>query len=284
MNRSLACAGQILDLSTPQVMGILNITPDSFSDGGIFYRNNRINCDRVLFAAQQMVTDGAMLLDIGGESTRPGAQPISLQEELDRVLPVVEAISHRLDVILSVDTSSPELMLEAARLGAGLINDVRALTRPGAIDAAVTTGLPVCLMHKQGEPHAMQAAPHYGQVVDEVRDWLLQQAQRCLQRGIKPHNILLDPGFGFGKKPEHNLQLLNRLGCLVALGYPILVGLSRKSLIGHVLGRPVDQRLIGSIALATLAVTKGALIVRAHDVTQTVDAINMYTAVTQESL
>ena len=231
-----------------------------------------------------MLSQGAAIIDVGGESTRPGAEPVPLQEEMDRVLPVVEAIHRRLDVIVSVDSSSPELMLAAAKVGAGMLNDVRALERPGALAAAATTGLPVCLMHMQGQPETMQLAPSYQQLIVEVSEYLLARANCCIAEGIAADQIVLDPGFGFGKQLEHNLMLLNRLGELLELGFALLVGLSRKSLIGQVLGREVDQRLAGSLALAVLAADRGASIIRVHDVAETVDAMRLCAAVKQEKL
>lgn len=265
-------------------MGILNVTPDSFSDGGLLYADSRPSLDKALERAAAMVANGAAIIDVGGESTRPGAAAIGVQEEMDRVLPVVELLNRELDVVLSVDTSSPELILEAVAHGAGLINDVRALTRPGAMRAAAATGLPVCLMHMQGEPEVMQDSPHYIDVVAEVRGFLAQRLEACTRMGIAHRNILLDPGFGFGKSPQHNLALLNRLDQLRGLGCPLLVGLSRKSLIGHVLGRPVAERLAGSLALAAVAVLRGASIIRAHDVRETADVARLCAAVMTETV
>jgi dihydropteroate synthase len=277
------CGGKLLNLSRPQVMGVLNITPDSFSDGGALHVGGRPSVDKVLIHAEKMIADGAAIIDVGGESTRPGADVVPLQEEMDRVLPVVELLNQRFDAVISVDTSSPELMLEAAKLGAGLLNDVRALEKPGAIAAVISTGLPVCLMHMKGQPQTMQADPRYSDVVQDVSDYLQQRVRLCLSEGIHSKNIILDPGFGFGKSVEHNLKLLNRLSQIVGLGHPVLVGLSRKSLIGKLLGRDVQQRLAGSLALATLAVSRGASIIRVHDVAQTVDAVKLCNAVINES-
>jgi dihydropteroate synthase len=263
-------------------MAILNVTPDSFSDGGRLFDGGRLSLDRACVRAAQLVADGADIIDIGGESTRPGAAPVSTQQELDRVLPVVERLALELDVVLSVDTSNPALMTAAAALGAGLINDGRALTRAGAVEAVAATGLPVCLMHMIGEPTDMQQNPSYQDVVAEVSAYLEQRVEACTKLGIARHNILLDPGFGFGKTAEHNLILLNRLAQLQSLSCPLLVGLSRKSLIGQVLGRPVAERLAGSVALATLAVSKGAAIVRVHDVRETADAVRLCTAMMRE--
>jgi dihydropteroate synthase len=260
----LHCAGRVLDVSSPVVMGILNITPNSFSDGGR-YRDR----DAALGQARRMVADGAAIIDVGGESTRPGAAGVSLQEELDRVLPVIEAVVRELDVLVSVDTMKPEVMREAVAAGAGLINDVLALGAPGALAAAASTGAAVCLMHMQGTPRTMQENPHYEDVVREVGDFLQQRALDCRSAGIAPDRIVLDPGFGFGKTLSHNLQLLRGLPALAG-EFPLLVGVSRKSMLGKLTGRPVEQRLAGSIALAALAVAAGARIVRCHDVAETV--------------
>ncbi|MDZ5604386.1 dihydropteroate synthase [Pseudomonas sp. RP23018S] len=270
----LPCGSRVLDLSHTHVMGILNVTPDSFSDGGRFAQR-----DQALFHAQAMVEAGATLIDIGGESTRPGARAVSVTEELERVAPVVEAISARLDVIVSVDTSTPAVMRESARVGAGMINDVRALERDGALDAAAATGLPVCLMHMRGEPGTMQDDPHYDDVTAEVARYLRQRMAACAAAGIAAERIVLDPGFGFAKTLEHNLSLFKHLEALAELARPLLVGVSRKSMIGLTLQRPVDQRLYGSLALAALAMTKGARILRVHDVAETVDVVRMITAV-----
>jgi dihydropteroate synthase len=259
-------------------MGVLNTTPDSFSDGGTLFRGADLSLDLVMERARNMMEAGAAVLDVGGESTRPGAAPVSLQQEMDRVLPVVEAIAAQLEVVISVDTSSPELMRAAAVAGAGMINDVRALQRDGALAAAAETGLPVCLMHMRGEPGSMQDNPRYANVVSEVRQWLLDRVAVCRDAGIDDSRILLDPGFGFGKTVEHNLQLLQNLDRLAECGFPLLVGLSRKSLIGKLIGREVDQRMPASLALAVLAVEKGAQIIRTHDVAETADALAMVRA------
>jgi len=259
-------------------MGVINTTPDSFSDGGSFYRDGQLDVDLALATARTMASDGAVILDIGGESTRPGAARLNPALEMDRVLPLVEAIAGELDVVISVDTSSPELMVEAAALGAGLLNDVRALGREGAVEAAAATGLPVCLMHMQGEPGTMQVAPSYHDVVQEVADCLTLRVEVCEAAGIARERLLLDPGFGFGKSVEHNLQLLRGLPRLVEQGLPVLVGLSRKSMIGKLIGREVDQRLPASLALAVLAAERGAAIIRTHDVAETVDALAMWVA------
>jgi dihydropteroate synthase len=263
-------------------MGILNITPDSFSDGGQLCDEHGVRLQDVLIRAESMVAQGARLLDVGGESTRPGAKPVSSQQELDRVAPVVEALARHLEVVISVDTSNPVLMREAATLGAGMINDVRALRREGAMLAARATGLPVCLMHMQGEPTNMQHAPGYTDVVQDVLDFLLQRAEECVAAGISREQILIDPGYGFGKTLSHNLLLFQQLHRLVDSRYPVLVGASRKSMIGAVTGRGVEDRLAGGLALATLAVLNGAAIIRVHDVAATSDVVQMITAVIKE--
>ncbi len=262
-------------------MGIVNTTPDSFSDGGTLYRGDRLDLDLAMQRAARMVSDGAALLDIGGESTRPGAEAVGEAQEMERVLPLVEKIAAELDVVISVDTSSPALMREAASLGAGLINDVRALRRPGAPEAAAATGLPVCLMHMRGEPGDMQAAPAYTDVVVEVREFLAARIAACVEAGIPRERLLLDPGFGFGKSVEHNLALLRGLPALAADGLPLLVGLSRKSLIGRLIGREVGERLPASLALAVLAAQRGASIIRCHDVAATADALAMLAALSE---
>jgi len=277
----LNCAGRGLDLSRPIIMGVINTTPDSFSDGGTLYRGSQLDVELALTRASDMVMHGAAILDIGGESTRPGAAPVSQAEEMDRVLPLVERIATELDVVISVDTSAPALMRSAAGAGAGLLNDVRALTREGALEAAAATGLPVCLMHMRGDPGTMQSAPSYTNVVAEVCNFLQQRIAACEAQGIGRERLLLDPGFGFGKSVEHNLQLLQRLPTLVALGLPVLVGLSRKSMIGKIIGRDVAQRLPASLGLAVLAVERGAAIIRTHDVAATADAVAMWVALNE---
>lgn len=270
----LSCGSRFLDLSRPHVMGILNVTPDSFSDGGRFNRR-----DAALSHAEAMVRAGATLIDVGGESTRPGARPVSPLEELERVAPVVEAIARELDVVISVDTSTPSVIRESARLGAGLINDVRSLQREGALDAAVDSGLPVCLMHMLGEPTNMQTDPRYSDLLGEVRSFLEQRIDACVRGGIARERIVLDPGFGFAKTLAHNLSLFKHMEQLLELGHPLLVGVSRKSMVGQALGKAVDERLYGSLALAALAVAKGARILRVHDVAETVDVVQMIAAV-----
>ena len=264
-----------IDLAQPRVMGVLNITPDSFSDGGQLLNDaGQVNLDAVLHRAEGMVADGADFLDVGGESTRPGAEAVPVEAELARVLPVVEALASRLPVAVSIDTSTPEVMREAAELGAGLINDVRALSRPGALAAAAATGLPVCLMHMQGEPATMQAEPCYHDVVSEVLQCLETRIAAAVGAGVRPDRLLVDPGIGFGKRDEHNWALLGRLSELSALA-PVLLGVSRKSLFGRALGREVHERLPASLAAGLLAVDRGAVILRVHDVRATVDALRV---------
>ena len=264
-----------LDLDRPRVMGILNVTPDSFYDGGRLYGQAGVDIGRAVRAAEKMVNDGAVFIDIGGESTRPGADPVSLQQECDRVLPVVEALAGTVDAVISVDTSSPEVMTEACRLGAGLINDVRALGKEGALTAAVATGLPVCLMHMRGTPRTMQEKPEYDDIVRSVADYLAERTTGFTAAGGAPDNVIVDPGFGFGKTDEHNLALLKALRNF-ADNSPLLVGLSRKSLLGRILGREPDERLPGSLALAMVALQNGANILRVHDVAETVDVVKIF--------
>ena len=266
-------AGRDRDMGASHVMGVLNVTPDSFSDGGRFN-----TLDLAVRRAGDMVADGASFVDVGGESTRPGAAPVSEQEELDRVCPVVEAIAREVDTVISVDSSTPSVIRETARLGAGLVNDVRALEREGAIAAALETGLPVCLMHMQGAPGTMQDNPDYRHVLRDVATYLMDRVRVCEAAGIAAERILLDPGFGFGKTLDHNLQLLAALEQLKVLGYPLLVGMSRKSMLGHITGREVDERLPASLAVATIAALKGASVIRVHDVRETVDAVKVVAA------
>jgi len=271
----LSCGVRRLDLGSPVVMGVLNVTPDSFYDGGRY-----LATDAAVSQAERMAAEGAAIIDVGGESTRPGATPVSSEEEQRRVLPVIERIAARLPgILISVDTSNSEVMQRAARAGAHLINDVRALTRPGALEAAAASTLGVCLMHMRGEPGDMQADPSYEDVVSEVRAFLAARVQACTNAGIARERLCVDPGFGFGKRIQHNLQLLQRLPDLGSIGLPVIVGLSHKSMIATLTGRTgpgsEDARLAGSIALATLAVIQGAQIVRAHDVAATLDAIRV---------
>ncbi|ELM3751551.1 dihydropteroate synthase [Aeromonas dhakensis] len=264
----LISKGLSLSLERPHVMGILNVTPDSFSDGGHF---NQL--ERAMTHARQMVAEGATLIDIGGESTRPGAPDVSEQEELDRVLPVVERMVRELDVMISLDTSKAAVMREGCAAGAHLINDVRALIEPGALAAAAAADVPVCLMHMQGQPRTMQAEPHYDDLLGEVRAFFDERIAACLTAGIAREQLLLDPGYGFGKTLEHNYQLLAQQESLLDYQLPLLVGMSRKSMIGNLLGRPVDERLAGSLACALIGMQRGARIIRVHDVRATMDAL-----------
>jgi len=276
----LGCGSASLDLNQPVVMGILNTTPDSFSDGGHCYRDGKLDLDLAVRRAQQMLDEGAGIIDVGGESTRPGALVVSEQQELERVVPVVEALVRELGAVVSVDTSNASVIRESAKVGAGIINDIRALQRDGALEAAAATGLPVCLMHMQGEPDTMQKAPAYEKdVLESVVDFLRERIATCNTAGITNERILLDPGFGFGKTLDHNLQLLARLGEMAKLGFPLLVGLSRKSMLGALLQRDVNERLPGSLALAIAAAERGASIIRVHDVAATVDALRVMSAV-----
>lgn len=275
----LSCGNRTLDLSTAHVMGILNVTPDSFSDGGQF---NQL--DKAIAHAESMVAEGATILDVGGESTRPGAAAVSVAEELERVVPVVEHIAARLDVAISVDTSTAEVIRESTKAGAHLINDVRALRREGALQAAAETGLPVCLMHMQGEPDTMQKNPRYDDVVQDVRNFLKERIAAAQAAGIASEQILLDPGFGFGKTRIHNYTLLNRLEQIAALGYPLLTGLSRKRMIADVLNASGDatERDDASAAAATVCAMKGARIIRAHNVKKTWEALQVVNATLRE--
>jgi dihydropteroate synthase len=257
-------------------MGVLNVTPDSFSDGGRY-----LDADAAVAHGQRMAQEGAAILDVGGESTRPGAEGVSTDEELSRVVPVIERLHAATDAVISVDTSKPDVMRAAAEAGAGLINDVRALSAPGAIEVAVSTGCAVCLMHMRGDPKTMQHAPAYADVVSEVQAFLRDRAQNCRAAGLSADRIVIDPGFGFGKTLEHNLELLRRLAELGG-EWPLMVGLSRKSIVGRLTGRPADERVHGSVALAVIAALKGARIIRAHDVAATVDAVRTVAAVLAE--
>lgn len=270
----LTCASQTLSLAHPVVMGVVNITPDSFSDGGKF-----LNRDAAVTHALRLAEEGAAIIDIGGESTRPGASPVGTEEELRRVIPVIEQLAGKTTAIISIDTSTPEVMRAAADAGAGLINDVRALREPGAMQAAADTRCAVCLMHMLGEPRTMQESPQYGDVVAEVSAFLEERVREARNSGIAEERIAIDPGFGFGKTVAHNLEILRRLRELTRSARPVLVGLSRKSMLKSLLGRGPDERLHGSVALAVMAVLNGARIVRAHDVAATVDAIKTVMAV-----
>ncbi|MEX9368498.1 dihydropteroate synthase [Providencia vermicola] len=259
-----------LDLSAPKVMGILNVTPDSFSDGGTHNRYHD-----ALEHAAKMVNEGASIIDIGGESTRPGAADVSINEELDRVIPIVEAIAKRFDVWISVDTSKAEVMSEAAKAGMHLINDIRSLHEEGSLEVAAQSGLPVCIMHMQGQPRTMQDAPNYENVVREVKEYFNTEIERCVAAGIDRQQIILDPGFGFGKNLQHNYQLLANLDQFHDFGLPLLAGMSRKSMIGNLLNVPPQERLVGSVACATIAAMKGAQIIRVHDVKETVQVMQI---------
>jgi dihydropteroate synthase len=274
LNSVLHCKDRVLSLERPVVMGVLNVTPDSFSDGGKFER-----LDDAVAQGVRMVEEGAAIIDIGGESTRPGAEAVGLDEELRRVIPVIERLSSRTQAILSVDTSKAEVMHAAAAAGAGMINDVRALREPGALEAAASSGCAVCLMHMLGEPRTMQNAPSYKDVVAEVRRFLQERVGACVAAGLADERIVLDPGFGFGKTQAHNLELLRHLRELSVNGLPVLAGLSRKSMIGAITGRPADERVHGSVTLAVIAALNGARILRVHDVAATVDALNIVSAV-----
>ncbi len=291
MNKKrLICGDKVLDLSRPAVMGILNITPDSFSDGGNLYSGSSVDLSKTLYAVEQMLTAGADIIDVGGESTRPGAAEVSGQQELDRVLPVVQGIASRFDALISVDTSTAEVIKQAAGLGAHMINDVRALQREGALAAAVASGLPVCLMHMQNQPKSMQDNPTYGDVVADVLEFLQQRKQICLDAGIASDQIVLDPGFGFGKTLEHNLALFAGLDRFSDDGSAVLVGVSRKTMIGQLidstLDSTVDKRLVGSVTMALLAAQSlvsagGSIILRVHDVLETVQALTVWQQVKQ---
>jgi dihydropteroate synthase len=270
----LRCADQTLDLATPLVMGVINVTPDSFSDGGQFF-----DTTQAIEQGLRLAGEGAAILDIGGESTRPGAADVTEEEELRRILPVIERLRARTSAVISIDTSKPGVMRAAAAAGAGLINDVRALREPGALEAAAATDCAVCLMHMQGEPRTMQLAPTYGDVVSEVKAFLAERVQGARAAGLSGDRLVIDPGFGFGKTLEHNLQLLRRLRDLAVHGLPLLAGLSRKSIVGKLIGRSAGARVYGSVALAVIAAQNGASIIRAHDVAATVDALRTLAAV-----
>jgi dihydropteroate synthase len=266
----LVLRDRILDLAEPVVMGVLNVTPDSFSDGG-----RHASVEAAVAQGVRMAEDGAAIVDVGGESTRPGAAQVTAEEEIRRVVPVIERLVGRIHASISVDTSKPEVIRAAVAAGASMVNDVRALRLPGALEAAAGSGAAVCLMHMQGEPATMQDRPHYADVVAEVRDFLASRAAACATAGIARDRICIDPGIGFGKTPAHNLALLGNLAGIAADGLPVLVGVSRKSLVGIITGRTTGDRLAGSVAFAALAVARGASIVRAHDVAATLDAVRV---------
>ena len=274
----LQCGQRVLSLDTPQIMGVLNVTPDSFSDGGQLLSNEGLLHDRLLERAAQMVADGAAILDIGGESTRPGAAPVSLQQELDRVMGAVQLIAPRLDVILSIDTSTPEVMREATQAGAGLLNDVRAFSRDGAMAAAVASQLPVSLMHMSDEPDCMQEQTEYADVVADVKAFLAHRIAACREAGITKDQMIIDPGFGFGKTVAQNYEMLRRLEEFASFDLPILVGVSRKSMIGAITGRPASERVVPSAVLAVMAAARGASVIRVHDVAETADALAVWQA------
>ena len=276
MVNAITCGARTLDLSRPRIMGVLNVTPDSFSDGGQLYRDGRVDTDVLLARAEQMLAEGADFLDVGGESTRPGAVAVSEAEELDRVVTAVEALAQHCDTIISVDTSTPSVMTESARCGAGLLNDVRGFRRPQALQAAADSGLALCVMHMQGEPGTMQTAPAYSDVVQDISEFLSLRLADMGAVGFDLDRVVIDPGFGFGKTAEQNFELLARLEALCNQRQPVLVGLSRKSMISSVLDRQPEQRMVASVALALMAVERGARIVRVHDVAATFDALSMW--------
>ncbi len=273
----LQCGDKTLPLHKPQVMGILNVTPDSFSDGGKFKQHST-----ALKQVEQMIVDGATIIDIGGESTRPGADKVSVDEELNRVIPILCAIKSRFDIIVSIDTSKAQVMTESIRQGAGIINDVRALQNEGCAEVLANTDLPICLMHMQGLPQTMQDNPKYEDVINDIITFFEKRINECLQAGIDKQRLLIDPGFGFGKTLEQNYQILAHLHLFEPLGLPILVGTSRKSMIGNLLNRNVDERLAGSLSTALIAAQHGAKIIRVHDVKETVDTLNILHAVQQQ--
>jgi len=275
----MRCRDRTLALDVPAVMGILNVTPDSFSDGGRY-----LDRQAAIAAGLRMVEEGAAIIDVGGESTRPGAAEVGVQQEIDRVVPVIEALAGRADVVLSVDTSKPEVITAALRAGAHLVNDIRALRVPGALAAAAAHDAAVCVMHMQGEPATMQADPRYADVVAEVREFLLARANACLGAGIARDSICVDPGIGFGKTYQHNIDLLRKQRSFTDLGYPLLIGVSRKAVIGIMTGRPAPERVVGSAVVAAFAVQAGASIIRAHDVAATVDAVKVAVALRGSAL
>ena len=266
----LTSGNETLDLTIPQVMGILNVTPDSFSDGGKFAQ-----IDNAVMHAKKMVEQGASIIDIGGESTRPGASDVLLEEELHRVLPIIERIKQEVDCWISIDTSKAQVMTEAVKSGAHIVNDVRALREQGALEAAVNANVPVCLMHMQGQPRSMQSAPSYENVIAEVKTFLIERTEYCIKSGMNPANIIWDLGFGFGKSLEHNFTLLNSTKAFITSGYPVLTGVSRKSMFGQLLKRDINGRLAGSLAGAMIAMQQGSKIIRVHDVAETVDVMKV---------
>jgi len=270
----LHCGQFILDLTSPRVMGILNVTPDSFSDGGHYSQT-----DIAVTQAYKFIEEGADIIDIGGESTRPNAEPVSLQEELDRVIPVIESLASKVDIPISIDTYKPAVMRAAIAAGASIVNDVKALQEAAAIEAVANADVAVCLMHMQGEPQNMQDDPHYDDVVKDVVTFLLDRVAICEQAGIQKNRLLIDPGFGFGKTRIHNITLIQQLNTLVNTGYPVLVGLSRKSVLGQMTGNDIDARLYASVSAAVVSAMNGAKILRVHDVKATVEALKVVTAI-----
>lgn len=287
-NACLQVGERLIDLSSPAVMGILNVTPDSFSDGGQLHVGSgsgvfRVSVDKALRQAQEMAAAGASIIDVGGESTRPGAQQVGAQEELERVLPVIESLRREVDVAISIDSSTPAVIRQAVAAGAGLVNDVRALGRPGAVTAALEHNAAICLMHMRGEPATMQAEVDYEDILSEVLGFLRARVEHCEAAGIARARLLIDPGFGFAKTVEQNYRILQQLAAFKALKLPILIGVSRKSMLGAVTGRAVGQRLAAGIAATTVALMNGASIVRTHDVAATIDAIKIHGAVVAAS-
>ena len=282
MKHLLKAGNRQFDLATPICMGVLNVTPDSFSDRGNLAKNEAgpfiVDIDKVLYKVESFLDQGASVVDVGGESTRPGSHGVPLDEELERTIPVIEAVRKNLDVCLSIDTSSPTVMAEAVSAGAELINDVRALSSPGAIEVAANSSAAVCLMHMSGQPINMQESLHYDNVVKDVSDYLRERAKTCIKAGDFEHRLLVDPGFGFGKSVIHNYKLLKYLSAITELGFPVLVGLSRKSMVGEVVNRPTKERVSGSVAASTLALNNGASVIRSHDVAATMDAIGVHCA------
>jgi len=276
--KTRTCAEQLLDIQTPQVMGILNVTPDSFSDGGKFTQ-----IDSALSQVEQMIIDGASIIDIGGESTRPGALDVCEKDEIARVIPVLIAIKQRFDIVVSIDTSKAGVMAEAITNGAGLINDVRALQNNGCTAIMAQSDIPICLMHMQGLPRTMQVLPQYINLIDDIKKFFVERIEKCNQAGINRQRIVLDPGFGFGKTQAQNYQLLAQFADFQSFNLPLLAGLSRKSMIGNLLNREVDERLAGSLTTAVLAAQQGAKIIRVHDVKETVDALNILNAVAEQA-
>ena len=282
MKHLLKAGNRQFDLTTPICMGVINVTPDSFSDGGNLSKSDDgsfvVDVDKALHKVESYLDQGASIVDVGGESTRPGSHGVPLDEELERTIPVIEAVRKNLDVCLSIDTSSPIVMAEALSAGAEFINDVRALSSPGALEVAANSSAAVCVMHMSGQPINMQESLHYDNVVKDVSDYLRERAKTCIKAGDFEHRLLVDPGFGFGKSVIHNYKLLKYLSAITELGFPVLVGLSRKSMVGEVVNRPTKERVSGSVAASTLALNNGASVIRSHDVAATMDAIGVHCA------